>query len=687
MNRMPTPAEAIHQVFGVDAESISSAIQTAAASDSVLSIVSGIVSMAALLVAVVVILLTFVNAVLQTGEHGKVGGKYSAVWVPIRTTLALALLTPLSVGGYSVVHALVLWLGLQGSHYADVAWNRSAEFVTENQGLARAQPPREAGELTAALYSIEMCQHSLNATAASGSADYSVSRPDGFAVAAGRSRYLGISSDDHLRTLSYDGAGTLEGVAGACGSITLRRPFADEPNMDALHTETLTLQANAIERLRATVNSIVQQQYDDTLTGPQVRAALKDADEAYHAAQTRASQLFNARVNAREIALRDQQLDQAAQASWITAGAYYMTFAAYSALLNRALTEPPEITGPRVSQFSPAIARDVMPWLRTAATAVPRSAAAWTETDQPAEDVQAWDDWGLKDMSVIGIAQKLASDKFWASVTQQMRDNFELVQNAGTGDGRSLIVDLSAIGHTLLTSAAGLFTLALAAGGVLTVTTGVGGLVVLGTVGPVLGVLWTVGAFLAYMLPAMPFLVWIAGVAGWLLMLVQATLAAPLWAAAHVSPDGEGFAGHRPQQGYLLLISLAARPLLMIAGLLAGMLIIEWLGGWVTQLFSIWISDSLGSNTAGPVSLLIWLLIYVGLIIMLVRWSFSLIHHVPDAVLRFIGAAGESLGESQMAEQARSMALAAYAQLKSAKSIGSGIGKLGKGSGSLKASG
>jgi conjugal transfer/type IV secretion protein DotA/TraY len=174
----------------------------------------------------------------------------------------------------------------------------------------------------------------------------------------------------------------------------------------------------------------------------------------------------------------------------------------------------------------------------------------------------------------------------------------------------------------------------------------------------------------------MPYFMWLAGVAGWLLMLVQTVVAAPLWAASHVMPEGEGFAGHRAMNGYMMLIALLARPLLMVVGLVAAMLVVKVVGGVIVTTFGWFTSSvSLGASGANPIHLLAWIFLFVGIFIVLARWSFSLIHLVPDTVLRFIGAATESFGETNIAEQAKNTAHSAYRVVSDAVKIGRLPGK------------
>ncbi len=42
------------------------------------------------------------------------------------------------------------------------------------------------------------------------------------------------------------------------------------------------------------------------------------------------------------------------------------------------------------------------------------------------------------------------------------------------------------------------------------------------------------GGFLAYYLPLVPFIFWTFGVLGWLIMVAESLVAAPIWAVSHV---------------------------------------------------------------------------------------------------------------------------------------------------------
>ncbi|MEH8088748.1 DotA/TraY family protein, partial [Gallibacterium anatis] len=73
------------------------------------------------------------------------------------------------------------------------------------------------------------------------------------------------------------------------------------------------------------------------------------------------------------------------------------------------------------------------------------------------------------------------------------------------------------------------------------------------------------GLILAFYLPLIPFITWIGGIFGWLILVVQAIFGVPLWLLAHLSPNSEGIVG-RTGQGYMLILSLFLKPVLMFGG-------------------------------------------------------------------------------------------------------------------------
>ena len=73
-------------------------------------------------------------------------------------------------------------------------------------------------------------------------------------------------------------------------------------------------------------------------------------------------------------------------------------------------------------------------------------------------------------------------------------------------------------------------------------------------------------------MPLIPWVTWMTSVVNWFVLVIEAIIVAPIWAAAHIAPDGHDVVG-RAAQGYSLLFSVIFRPALMIFGFYAGFLL------------------------------------------------------------------------------------------------------------------
>ena len=71
-----------------------------------------------------------------------------------------------------------------------------------------------------------------------------------------------------------------------------------------------------------------------------------------------------------------------------------------------------------------------------------------------------------------------------------------------------------------------------------------------------------------------PYILWLGVLLGWVILIVEAVIAAPIWAVSHMAPDGDGVVG-RGGQGYMLVLSLVLRPPLMILGLVCAIVLMK----------------------------------------------------------------------------------------------------------------
>jgi conjugal transfer/type IV secretion protein DotA/TraY len=153
------------------------------------------------------------------------------------------------------------------------------------------------------------------------------------------------------------------------------------------------------------------------------------------------------------------------------------------------------------------------------------------------------------------------------------------------------------------------------------------------------------GLALAYYLPAIPFIRWIAALTGWVILIVEALVSAPLWLCAHALPEGDGAAGQHGRQGYLLLLGIVLRPPLMVAGFFAAVILMNVLGRLVGTGFEMFIAGTSQTKVIGITGTFSMLVILGVVVIMTANRFFSLIHHLPEHVTNWIGRQLQSFGE------------------------------------------
>lgn len=643
----------IQQIFGVDASTLLTAFATAGEGNSILGNVASVVNSVAMLGAAIIVLLTMTNGLLQTGEHGKIMGRYSAVWVPLRVMIAVGMLTPLNLAGYSVIQAAVLWGGMQGSNFADQALTYGTDYMSTNLRLAAPLGSKQTAATVAGLYQMEVCAAAVARAGEAAGGTFGVERGSATQADVVDDSFWGGSTTTSVVTLNYTGTGDYASTDALCG----RMKIAHESGGLYSNGQEL-IQMRNLDVLRDELAMIAAQAVTGGLSGEAAREALRGAELRFADQEQRRVALFNTRLDALTADVRQNQLAKSADAGWVGAGAWYMTFAGMSAEAAASLADAPVFEPARLEEMADSLKADVKPL-------VSQAGRIHNPTDGSPLNFDTFPEFEADSDGVVDAGragQQWLFDALTAKGFAATRSLFDYALEVTIQDGTDPVVAMSQLGEFALDWAFRLFVVGLGIAGAGSVFSGGASILAfVGLVAPTLLSLAVIGVFLAYIIPAMPYVIWIAGVAGWVLMMVQAVVAAPLWAASHAMPDGEGFSGQRAMQGWMLLVSLLARPLLMVVGMIASMLVVKALGGVIFVTFGWAMSSNLLNATGNnPAHLVAWLIVFTGLFVVMARWSFSLIHLVPDGVLRFIGTASESIGENHIAEQARSMAVAAY---------------------------
>jgi hypothetical protein len=149
------------------------------------------------------------------------------------------------------------------------------------------------------------------------------------------------------------------------------------------------------------------------------------------------------------------------------------------------------------------------------------------------------------------------------------------------------------------------------------------------------------GLTIAFVLPMIPWVMWMAGVMGWLILVCEAVIAVPLWMLAHMTMQGEGLHG-RANEGYALLFNVLFRPTLMLFGLFLGYFIFSSISFLIRQTFGLAAGFVLehGWIVTNVLGVIVLLSIFVMTHVVAALMSFRMISLVPHHVPRLLGFHG-----------------------------------------------
>ena len=149
-------------------------------------------------------------------------------------------------------------------------------------------------------------------------------------------------------------------------------------------------------------------------------------------------------------------------------------------------------------------------------------------------------------------------------------------------------------------------------------------------------VLFVEGIMIAVYVPLIPAIIYIFTAIGWFVAVIEAMVAAPLVALGITHPEGHDMLG-KAEQAVMLILGVFLRPVLMVIGLIAGMLLSIIALTLLNNAFTQVVASSMGFGAfCGTFS------IYCALVIQLVTQAYSLIYMVPDRVMRWLGQGVES---------------------------------------------
>lgn len=577
---------------------------------------------------------------LRTAEDGELlGRKWSSMWIPARFVAVTALMVP-GASGYSAGQAAVIWLAKAGSTAATTTWVSAAEYIVGGSDRMAAQfnSPAYAASLDAAMRTV------WRATACTAG----FQRRSGL---TGAQFGLGVTQlPDASYRIEWGSRGSGTDLTPAqCGSITTAAPAPVKTAQDAVidsidgvslgtmsvdttpaynaaaSKAVVDAQARAIlaassilgETARRAAPCFDAPQCDARgVSSADVERAIKLASSAYTAqVESAVRALYGSAVDS------DRLVQRGTRGGWAAAGTTMYTMAQVQTQIAQLQTWTPAVVPPTERDaavigvigdggiYSMSWDADVATQAAGTATSTGRALAKW-------------------------IAQKLTVDP--------ADKRHALLQLKDSGDQIMVWSQAIIAASGLLEAGAGL-----ARKGAAVVVNPVAGLFA-GAAGEAAGaakygamVLLGTGVVMSLVLPLLPFVFWIGSVIGWVIAAIEGVVAAPIWLAAHLHPEGDDLTG-KGGAGYMMILEIVARPIFMVLGLVAAFVLSDAALRLLGLLFWGSVDQVQSDSVTGVASAVVLVIMYVGMVWTITRMCFGLIHDLPSTIMRWVGGAHAS---------------------------------------------
>lgn len=156
------------------------------------------------------------------------------------------------------------------------------------------------------------------------------------------------------------------------------------------------------------------------------------------------------------------------------------------------------------------------------------------------------------------------------------------------------------------------------------------------------------GIILSFWLPMLPFINWVGGLIGWVISVLEMLVATPIWIAAHLHPEGEGMASRHAASGYMIILELLLRPVLMVFGFIVAVIVVDPMLNVISWMYFPAFASSTADSASGLITLIMKIIIYAVICWMAINFAFKAITSVPTGVMKWIG--GMAGHNSEMAE-------------------------------------
>lgn len=612
--------------------------------------------------------------IIGTAHEGEALGKrYSTLWTPIRSVSSIAMLMPLpGSGGISLLQALLLMCISVGSNSANYVWGKTLDFLNANGGnLVTTMPTAYATstfDLASQILEAEVAQEYIAITAGgSGAAgQYATSNQDLSSAQGWLDMITTTPFTGDNRNIYYTFSSPIPELVNKFGKIAIQcdSDYVEmcEAEQTAVETMISTLKPVAVSIANREVGSI-----DPTVMNTAVATFNQTVFQAAKQAVSANNPKFQQQT--------EQFVDAAKTRGWIQAGSWYWTLAGMQERVQSAVERIPSMKERPAIKDIEAIGlgdiSDVMGILdqyKYTTNADIRAAASAGYDGNVVTDFLR-DTWGRMFMSMPKAVIE-STTKGDPIANLKSFGSYAIDATVTVAVGVIAFDAASDLNPAAVTTKAAMGTLIKATSNTIK---GEGTLkAMFGAIAFILIPLFIFFLYITYYLPAIPFILFATGVVSWFVLIMETVAVAPLWAAAHAIPEGEGFAGQHGKQGYMLFMGVLLRPSLMVCGFLMAMFMVKGVSWFVGQGLMIYFDSANASEVPGPITAIAMTILGLIIIIKLTHKCFDVILWMPDNALKWIGGSSASLGESGTEQHANNMFGVATGSL---NKVGHGAGK------------
>jgi conjugal transfer/type IV secretion protein DotA/TraY len=595
---------------------------------------------------------TLVASTMQTAHDGEILGKrWSSMWLPLRTGLGVAAIVPLPGGpGYAVCQYIVMWLVVQGVGAANLLWTTFATNIQPTAQMALIHNYGPVNDLAANTLRHSMCITVVNAEIEKAK---EAAKAEGYTY----NGFEPISSLEDGTAPQNKGRGGAalvkrqqDAMARACGvyknpssdipeqaNTQLSQLFGGDQKVKNFASAMYVTQSGSFDMLRQGMMRLAQDIYKNKESADGGQGL---DEEAASLRYTELVNEYNARIaetvksGSSGISESNEVAQNATRDGWALAGAFYLKYIKIQQALSDIIQRFPSMSAPSIGAIGKMFQEQVNAYGNQVEGILKSSKY---KDELGVQRQAASDETALVDKDAKLFSKKIAETAVKAGLKEP-----KVLFNVDSS--KNVLLSMTDAGYKLVASTVWASAIFAAVSTVLPDSTVIASMpFILALFGALIGS----AVVLAFIIPMTPFIIWIGVVLGWLVMVVEAIIAAPLWILAHLHPDGDGIVG-QAGQGYSLIFALFMRPPLAILGLLASMAIMNPIGALFIDAYWSVIAISIDKSGWGLTALTAYaasLVLFASALLGIVNKVFALIHIIPDQILKWMGGPSGNLGE------------------------------------------